>query len=366
MREAMGLPFAIPDNGYQGEYVADIARAFLAERGGAILEEPREARIRTLSDFAVETIMAGVKTDLADYGVHFDRFFSERRDLREKGLAEEAIRALEARGSLYEKDGALWLRTTEFGDDKDRVLRKSDGNLTYFAPDIAYHKDKYDRGSSFLIDVLGPDHHGYVSRMKAAMAALGHDPASFEVKLIQHIRLIRGGEAASMSKRHGEIIPMREFLSEVGKDAARFFFLLRSADSPLDFDLDLAVQESSENPVYYVQYAHARISSILRQAGDVRDDGNFAGLTSREEMALVRRILAYPEEIQMAADLREPHHIARFALDLAGAFHSFYNHHRVLGVEAELSAARLRLVRAVAVTLRSALGILGVSAPETM
>ena len=364
--EMEGEPFVLPDNGYPGEYLKEIAVRYRAGHGTEILAAPRAERDDVLGRFALECLMEGVVKDLALYGIRFDRFFSERRDLREKGAVEAAIRDLDGRGMLKREDGALWLRTTEAGDDKDRVVVRSNGLPTYFAADIAYHRDKYERGFDTLIDVLGPDHHGYVDRMRAAVVALGRDPASFEVKLVQWMRLLRDGEAVSMSKRGGEFIPMADFLGEVGKDAARFFFLLRSADTPMDFDISLARSEANENPVFYVQYAHARISSILRQEGAGRGTGRPDLLTSPEEMALVRSILAFPEELVMAARLREPHHIARFALDLARDFHGFYNRHRVLGVEEDLSQARLRLVAAVGQVLRVALGILGVGAPESM
>lgn len=365
IREAQGEPFVLPENGYAGLYMKEMAEDYLEKEGPSVLDKDPDDRLRILSDWAMTAISARQKKDLEAYGVFFDRFYSERRDLHDKGRVEAAIGRLQDRGMLFEKDGALWLRTTDSGDDKDRVVVRSDGRPTYFAADIAYHWDKYERGFDTLIDVLGPDHHGYIERMRAAVQALGKDPASFEVKLVQWIRLLRGTEAVSMSKRAGEFIEMKELTDEVGKDAARFSFLLRSADSPLDFDLGLAVRESTDNPVYYVQYAHARIASILRQAGEV-GEGDLSLLGAPEEMTLAKKILSYPEEILDAAELREPHHIARFALDLAGEFHSFYNHHRVLGVEPELSAARVRLVRAVGQLLKNALSILGVFAPDSM
>jgi arginyl-tRNA synthetase len=243
---------------------------------------------------------------------------------------------------------------------------RSDGRPTYFAADIAYHLDKFRRGFDILIDLLGPDHHGYIARLKAAVAAFGYDPDRLEILLIQWVRLLRGGEAVSMSKRAGDFITLSELTEEVGKDAARFFFLLRSHESPLDFDLDLAVQETNENPVFYVQYAHARIASILRQADGMEAAADFARLVEPEELELLLKLDAFEDEVADAALAREPHRLARYALDLAGLFHGFYNKHRVLNVDPPLSAARLALVGAVAQVLRSALDILGVTAPERM
>ncbi len=361
--EILGRPCEIPQDGYHGEYVVDLARGFMAEEPRDFAELPEETRVEMVRAWALGQMERMRLATLERYGVHFDNFFSEK-SFRAGGGTEEVVGRLS--DHTYEAEGALWLRTTAFGDDKDRVLRKSDGEFTYFAPDIGYHESKYNRGYDRAIDLLGPDHHGYVARMRAAMEALGHDPQSFEVLLVQWVRFLRHGEVQSMSKRAGEILTIDELLDDVGTDAARFLFLMRSHDTPLDFDLALAKEESSENPVYYVQYAHARIASILRQAGDVAAQPDFSLLTSPEAEDLLRRLGQLPEEIRDAAAHREPHRLTRLAMELAQAFHAFYNRNRVLGVEESLSAARLGLARATQAALAELLSLLGVSAPERM
>ncbi len=357
---------AFPEDGYKGDYVEEIAQAFLAERGAkALVGLDPTAEIRALAEFAVEMIGRWRARDLLAYGVRFDRYFSEQKDLRASGRVEEALAELERQGVLYSQDGARFMRTSAFGDDKDRVVVKKDKAPTYFAADVAYHWDKYRRGFSRLIDVLGPDHHGYLGRMRAAVAATGKPAESFEVVLVQWIRLLRDGELVAMSKRAGDFVPLGDFLQEVGVDSARFTFLLRSPDSPLDFDLALAVRESQDNPVYYVQYAHARIASLLRQVVD-QGAGDLMLLTEPEELLLARRLLSFPEELAHAAEGRAPHHIAHYAMTLAQEFHAFYNRHRVLGVEPALSQARRRLAAAVGSVLKESLGLLGVSAPDRM
>jgi len=363
--ELLGLPFSFPEEGYRGPYVADVAKEALATFGReALLALSHEERVKRLSEFAMGRFRP--EDDLRRYGVVFDRWFSERRDLHEAGKVARALSLLEEKGVLTTEEGARVLPTTRWGDDKDRVVVRSDGRPTYFAADIAYHLDKFERGYDILIDLLGPDHHGYIARLKAAVAALGYDPARLEILLVQWVRLVRGGEVVSMSKREGAFVTLSELVEEVGKDAARFFFLLRSHESPLDFDLELAVKETNENPVFYVQYAHARIASILRNAEGVVAAADFQRLREPEERALLLKLDAFEDEVVEAALAREPHRIARFALELASLFHAFYNRHRVLNVDPPLSAARLALVGAVQEVLRSALGILGVEAPERM
>ena len=361
--ELLGRPFEIPEDGYHGDYVVDLAKGFKAEEPGDFESLPEERRVEMVRAWALRQMEQMRLRTLERYGVHFDNFFSEKA-FRDRGGTEEVVGRLG--GHTYEAEGALWLKTTGFGDDKDRVLRKSDGEFTYFAPDIGYHESKYSRGYDRAIDLLGPDHHGYVARMRAAMEALGHDPGSFEVLLVQWVRFLRHGEVQSMSKRAGEILTIDELLDDVGTDAARFLFLMRSHDTPLDFDLALAKEESSENPVYYVQYAHARIASILRQAGEVTAEPDYALLTSPEAEDLLRRLGQLPEEIRDAAEHREPHRLTRLAMELAQAFHAFYNRNRVLGVEESLSASRLRLAQATQAAIGQLLGLLGVSAPERM
>jgi arginyl-tRNA synthetase len=375
---ASGQPVELPEGGYQGEYMIALAREFLAEAPEAGDPLPDGPAADALADragrFGMERMLADIRATLERYGVHFDAYVSERA-LREADAISRTLAELRRRGYVYDADGAEWFRSTaeELGglDDKDRVLRKSDGEYSYFAVDIAYHESKYARGFETVIDLIGPDHHGYLGRMQAAMRALGHPPESLEMRVVQLVRLVRGGEVVRMSKRRGDFVALDDLLDEVGVDATRFFLVQRHLDSPLDFDLDLALKEGEENPVYYVQYAHARIASILRRpearavleaAGEV----DLRLLTVPEEIALIHWLAELPGEVRLAADLREPHRLPRYAMELAGRFHSFYNRHRVLGVEPALSAARLRLIEAVALGVRAALGLIGVGAPDRM
>lgn len=371
--EILGVPekAPFPENGYKGDYIYDLARQVLEKNGPRFLDMPLEDSFPFFQSHAANTILDGIREDLLLFGVNFDLWFSEK-SLYEKGLVESALVFLKERGQAYDKDGALWFRTTAFGDDKDRVLVRSNGVTTYFASDVAYHKEKFDRGFDLVIDVWGADHHGYVPRMKAAVEALGKDREALQILLIQFVNLLRGGHQVSMSTRSGEFVTLREVLDEVGIDAARFFFAMRRCDSHLDFDLELAKKASTDNPVFYVQYAHARIQSIMREAAS-RDlkipdprtvDINL--LVEPEEKALAKRIARFPEEVEKAAAELAAHRIAFFAYDLASDFHAFYNAHRVLGVEEQTSRARLCLVEATRVALTNALGILRVKAPERM
>ncbi len=360
-----------PENGYKGDYIYDLAREVLERDGKKYLDLPLDESFPIFQAHAANTILDGIREDLSLFGVRFDVWFSEK-SLYEKGLVESALDFLKKRGHAYEKDGALWFGTTAFGDDKDRVLVRSNGVTTYFASDVAYHKEKFDRGFDLVIDVWGADHHGYVPRMKAAVEALGKDREALQVLLIQFVNLLRGGHQVSMSTRSGEFVTLREVLDEVGIDAARFFFAMRRCDSHLDFDLELAKKASTDNPVFYVQYAHARIQSIMREAAsrniEIPDlstvDVNL--LLEPEEKALAKRIARFPEEIEKAAEELAAHRVAFFAYDLASDFHAFYNAHRVLGVEDGISQARLCLVEATRVALTNALDILRVKAPERM
>ena len=369
-RELLGLDVEFPEEGYQGEYIYDHARAFLERAPVDFWRLGEEERIAMCREFALRRILAEQQADLADYGVHYDRWFSER-SLHESGAVSGLFSALVAGGHTYEAEGAVWLKTTDFGDDKDRVIKTGDGRTTYLLADIAYHLDKLKRGFDHLIDIWGPDHHGHVIRMQAALAAAGVDPRKLEILIAQQINLLRDGQPVKMSKRAGNFITMRELLGEVGNDVARYFFLTRSAESHLDFDLDLAVAESNENPVYYIQYAHARVASILRQAAEQNIDAAgtlFPGglLRTEEELRLADAMLAFPELLAEAAIYREPHRVTGYLLDLAGLFHGFYNKHRVLTEDASLTAARLALVKAVQITIANGLRILGLHAPEKM
>jgi len=309
---------------------------------------------------------------LREYRVEFDRWFHES-EVRAAGGPENVVERLRHAGHAYEADGAVWIRSTSFGDDKDRVLVKRDGGFTYIVPDVAYHVNKFERGYDHLINLLGRDHYGYHVRLKAALAALGYDPAALEIIYLQMVHLVRGGQEVRMSKRRGEFVAMADFLKEVSVDAARWFFLMRSTDSELDFDLDLANMQTSDNPVYYVQYAHARICSIFRQAqaaglpvGEALRGAPVEKLTEEPERELVRKLAELPDEVELAAERREPHRMTRYALEVASGFHSFYTHCRVLGDDEAVTAARLALCAATRQVLANVLAIMGIRAPEEM
>lgn len=372
LRERLGESIDFPDDCYKGDYIRDIAAELLREEPEIAQLPEDEARARC-GEYAVARILAGIKEDLAAFRVEHNRFFSEK-SLVDSGAVAAAFAALEKAGYTYEKDGALWFATTRLGDDKDRVLRKSDGSLTYFASDIAYHHDKYRRGHRWLVDVWGADHHGYIPRMRAAIAAMGEPQESFDVVLIQLVNWLRDGKVVSMSTRAGEFVTLKEVLDEVGTDAARFLFLSRKSDSPLDFDLELATQRNLDNPVYYVQYAHARVRSLLRRAAeqgltlpDRVDEAALAPLDTPEDMALLRQMAVFEEMVAQAAAHLAPHHVSRYLLDLAGLLHGYYAKHQILVPDDRPRAvARLALLRAVGQTLRNGLFLLGVSAPESM
>ena len=366
--ELLGKEAAFPENGYHGADIIDTAKRIVEADGEKYLSLSEEQRLVAFKEIALKEKLAQLKEDLAAFNVTFDEWFSERTLHPE--AVRDACQMLQEKGKVYDKDGALWLCSTDYGDDKDRVVIRDNGVPTYLAADIAYHRNKLERGFGHLINIWGADHHGYVCRVKAALAALGYAPEQLEVLLLQMVSLYRGGEIVKMSKRTGESVTLEELIEEVGTDAARYFFLMRSLDSQLDFDLDLAKSHSNENPVYYIQYAHARISSIFRQAADagieIGGTPEFSRLVDETEIALIKKIEEYAEEIERAARERAPHRIARFAYDTAGLFHSFYNKCRIVGVEPALSGARLALVAVARNVLRHALGILGISAPEKM
>ena len=369
--ELLGQTVAFPEDGYHGRDIIDTAQRIIDNAGSRYLLMSPADRREIFKQIALEEKLAALKADLESFGVTFDVWFSER-SLFENDAVAASCAELREKGHAYDKDGAFWLRSTDFGDDKDRVIIRDNGIPTYFASDIAYHDNKFHRGFETVINIWGADHHGYIPRMKAAMAALGYDPDRLEVLILQMVSLYQGGELVKMSKRTGQGVTLTELIEEVGRDAARYFFIMRSLDSQLDFDLDLAKSHSNDNPVYYVQYAHARITSIHRQmaeAGITFDRGakaDLSRLSTAFELDLIRKLGDYPAEIAAAARDRAPHRIARYAHELAGLFHSFYNGCRVLGVEAELTAARLALIAATQQVLRHSLGILGVAAPEKM
>lgn len=369
--ELLGKLAEIPENGYHGHDIIETAQAIIDQDGDKYLDMPEAERLELFKDRAYAEKLKALKRDLAHFNVHYDNWFSERT--LHPDAIQAACKVLEERGKIYEKDGALWLKSTDYGDDKDRVVIRDNGVPTYLAADIAYHKNKYDRGFKKMINIWGADHHGYVARVKAAMAALGYDVDQLEVLLLQMVSLFRDGKPVKMSKRTGQAITLNELIEEVGTDAARYFFIMRSLDTQLDFDLDLAKSHSNENPVYYIQYAHARIYSIYRQAKEAGanlsmdwSDVKWDTLTNEYELELIKKMAAFPEEVQRAARERAPHRIAHFVHELAGMFHTFYNHCRIIQEDKDLEKARLALVTAVRITIANSLAILGVSAPEKM
>lgn len=365
-QELFGIQAAIPEEGYRGEYLKEIAARLGKKRGDSLLKRPRGEVLRECSEFAANEILEGIKKDLKAIRVEFDSYLSEG-SLREKKRVEKTIDLLKKKDLVYEKEGALWFRSTKFSDDKDRVLRKGTGDYTYLAPDIAYHWLKFDRKFEWLINLWGPDHHGYVARLKAACQALGHDPKQVTVLIVQLATLYREGQPVRMSTRAGEFVTLRELCDEVGPDATRVFFLLRRVESHLDFDLDLAKKESEENPVYYFQYAHARISSLLKfSKRPVNPKAHLDRLSAPEEKELTKKLQDYPEILISAVEGLEPYRVVEYLRDLAAQFHKFYTLHRVVTEDEELSAARLLLVDAVRIVLRNGLAVLGVSHPEKM
>jgi len=410
--EHCGEKFRFPSNGYRGDYVRDIAARLYAERGGAyivaaaqifrnlpqdevqdedgaiVIAGDKEAHIDALVERAqrllgdhhyryifergLNTILDDIRDDLREFGVVYDEWYSERT-LAECGAVNRTINRLRDAGYVYEQDGALWFRSSAFGDEKDRVVERENGQTTYFASDIAYHLDKFERGFDRVIDVWGADHHGYVPRVKAALRAMGENPDKLDVLLVQFAILYRNGERVQMSTRSGEFVTLRELRQEVGNDAARFFYVMRKSEQHLDFDLDLAKSQSRDNPVYYIQYVHARVSSVLRQLGDkglsrdeARGRASLTWLTEPHEEALLVALSRYPDVVESAALAHEPHQLAHYLRELATAFHAYYNEHRVLVPDDALRDARLNLSLATRQVIKNGLKLLGVSAPEVM
>jgi arginyl-tRNA synthetase len=394
--ELCGTAVTFPGNAYQGEYVRRMAQAIRTRHGekfcsgvaagefrSALAEPDEEARLdkliaftrqqlggdyAMLQDFVLREQLEDCRSDLAEFGVTFDNWFSEQ-SLYDSGRVERAVKMLEEKGCIFTEGGARWFRSTAFGDEKDRVVQRENGQYTYFASDIAYHQNKFEHGFDLVIDVWGADHHGYIPRVKGALAALGLNPEQLTIALVQFAVLYRGGQKVSMSTRSGEFVTLRELRREVGNDAARFFYVLRKSDQHLDFDLDLAKSQSNENPVYYVQYAHARVCSMFEQwGGDAASlsIADPAALISEHELALIARLMEYPEAVENAASDLSPHIIAFYLRELAAAFHSYYNATRILVDEESVKLARLALAAAVRQVLRNGLALLGVSAPEKM
>lgn len=370
-KQLFGEDIPFPEDCYQGDYIIELAKTIREEKGGGLLECGEDTAIGCAARFAAESIMKGIRNDLEAFGVRFDSWFSEQ-SLYDSGKVDAVIRDFRNRKIIYESDGAGWFRTTDYGDEKDRVVVRSSGQTTYFASDIAYHQDKFDRGFERIIDVWGADHHGYMPRMKAAIEAGGHDRNQFEVILVQLVNLLRDGVPVAMSTRAGEFVTLSDVIKEVGRDAARFLFLTRHYDSPLDFDLELAKKKTNENPVFYVQYVHARISSIVLKArekgmeNEAEDEAAIAMLKEPEEIRLIKTMARYPEVVRCSVEFMEPHRITFYLMDLAASFHAYYNKHRVLTDEPVLSRGRLYLVSAVKKVIRNGLTLLGVGAPEKM
>ncbi|MCL6430876.1 MAG: arginine--tRNA ligase [Anaerolineae bacterium] len=368
--QALGVPEQVPEDGYLGQYLVEMGEQIAAAEGDRYLHMPREEAVAAIGERGLAMVLDSIRTDLKSMGVVFDCWFSER-SLYERGLFQQILETLRQRGYIEEREGAIWFRATALGGDKDEVVVRSDGQPGYFASDIAYHYDKFVlRSFDRVIDVWGADHQGHVPRMKAMMRALGLDPDRLVLLLYQLVTLRRGGEIVRLSKRTGDIITLREVLDEIGSDALRFFLLSRSAESQMDLDLELAVRQSDENPVYYVQYAHARIASILRRAGDLPfAEGDTSLLTSEAEQNLLRALLRLPEVVYQAAVDLAPHHLTYYAQELAGVFHGFYRDCRVVSsdpADRAITLARLKLVDAARVVLARTLNLMGMSAPESM
>ena len=393
--EGRSVPF--PEDGYRGSYLEPIAARIRDQVGAALVDAPQDDAEEQCKELAYRELLDLIRQDLSAFGIRFDSWFSEA-SLLGAGSVEQALEELRERKLLFEEEGAWWFRSSEFGDEKDRVVRKQDGDYTYLASDVAYHRDKLRRGYDLLIDVWGADHHGYIPRMEAVMQAYGHPKDRLRVVLVQMVHLMRGGQQIEMSKRAGEFITMREVMDEVGADAAKFFFLMRRSDTPLDFDLELAKQQSAENPVYYVQYAHARLSSLCRVARErgvalpKAGDADLTRLVHSDELALIRKLSAYPSILQASAASLEPHRITFYLQELAGLLHTFYYKHRILPAAGadlpekkgfakpsetaanntpepltpELTAARLVLMQQVQQVVRNGLGLLGITAPDRM
>ncbi|HET7041200.1 MAG TPA: arginine--tRNA ligase, partial [Gemmatimonadales bacterium] len=370
VQEAAGRPFTIPEGGYHGEYMKEAAQKLLAAEPTGFADLPDAEGVARCRAAALKLMRADQDGDLATFGVKFAVMSSEQA-VRDQGKVDATLKLLATKGLSFEEDGALWLRTTSFGDDKDRVLRKRDGSLTYFVPDIAYHIDKHERGFHKAIDLWGADHHGYVPRMRAVMVALGYGADFFEAEIIQLVKVVRGGEEVRMSKRSGEFVTLRDLIEWVGVDAARYFFLMRRGDSPFTFDIDLARSQTDENPVFYVQMAHARMTGIFRAADRAVESADpaaatMAGLPAPQDQELLKKLIAFPDVVAGAARAREPHRVTGYLEELSRVAHAWYHHCRVLGEPAEVERSRLVLARATRQVLANGLALLGCSAPDRM
>lgn len=370
-QQSLGNDVPFPEDGYHGGYIEELAQAFTKLHGNKYLKVPFDECVEVFGDFGKESMLLDIRTDLEAFGVRFDTWFSEAGLLKDNSVKQSIEELLESR-NMYEQDGALWLRSTTFGDDKDRVVVKQDKSYTYLATDIAYHRNKLARGFKSLVNIWGADHHGYIPRVQAVIQAFGHPKDSLHVLLVQLVAILRNGQPVPMSKRAGNFVTLREVVQDVGSDAARFIFLTRRSDSHLDFDLNIAKEQSRENPVYYVQYAHARIASLFREAETrniaipTKDAVNIALLSFEEEQNIIKALAKYPEVVEEAALAYEPHRLTFYLQDLAGLMHNYYFKHRVITEDAARTAAMLFLMKQVKTVIKSALTILGVNAPEKM
>ncbi len=370
-KEILGETIAFPEDCYQGDYIRDLAQTVKADKGDSLLKTDESQAVAYCARYASDTILKYIRQVLEDFGVGFDQWYSEQK-LCDSGKVEDIIREYRDKGLMYEKDDALWFKTSDFGDEKDRVVVRANGQTTYFASDIAYHIEKFQRGFDKVIDVWGADHHGYIPRVTAALEASGQNKDKFQVILIYMVNLFRDGQPVAMSKRSGAFSTLKDVVDEVGKDAARFIVVTRHYQSPLDFDLELAKKKTNDNPVFYVQYVHARISSIIAKSLEMGidagawDDASMAVLIDPEDIGLIKAISRYPDVVKQSAQSSEPHRITYFLMNLSAAFHAYYNRNRVLGDDPLLSRARLYLISAVKKTIRNGLKLLGVSAPEKM
>jgi arginyl-tRNA synthetase len=369
VQEAAGRPAAVPEGGYHGDYLREAAARLLEAEGGGFADLAPADGIALCRRLALRLQRAEQDALLADFGVHFDHWISEQA-LYDDGRVQHALEVLAERGLTYEQDGALWMRTSDFGDDKDRVLRKSDGSLTYLVPDIAYHINKHERGFDRAINVWGADHHGYIPRMRSVLAALGYEANWLEITLVQLVKVTRGGEEVKMSKRSGQFVTLRDLIDDVGTDAARYFFLMRRGETPFTFDVDLARAQTEENPVFYVQMAHARLSGIFRVAhreiDSVGDTADLGALTAPDDVALLKKLTVFPDLVARAARNREPHQVTGYLEELAQVVHAWYHNCRVLGEPPATEHGRLVLARATRQVLANGLAILGLSAPDRM
>lgn len=374
-RQLLGDELEFPENHYRGEYMVDLAREFFKEHGTAFQHLPLGEALPYFTSYAGDRILNGIKDDLEAFGVHFDQWFSEQT-LHDADAIRTTIEELRSRGFIYEHEGALWFRSSDFGDEKDRVVVRANGISTYFAADLAYHRNKFERGFDKVVDIWGADHHGYQERMLAGIQSMGREREDLKIVLVQLVNLLRAGAPVAMSTRAGEFVTLREVIDEVGKDAARYIFLTRRTDSPLDFDLEVAKAKSNDNPVFYVQYAHARLCSVLEVASErgmpftwpspIDDSALLEPLTLPQEISIIKLLGEYPEVVANCARLLEPHAITYYLHDLVSLFHSYYNKNRIVGESPEVTRARLTLAAAVREIIRSALRLLGVSAPEKM